>query len=335
MAHYAENQDQPETMTPPIAFSKLSGSGNDFICIDNRDRRYDAMLADDAWLGHFAQTLCRRALGVGADGIVFALVPEVDSLADVGARFLESDGTETYLCGNGTACFVRWATEKGIVSEGEARILTSAGVVRGRMLDDGYVRVCIPLPEDRRTDIELDVGGEKLNCDYIVMGIEHVVTYVDDLAAVDVARLGPLLRNHPYFPQPRGVNANFVQVLGKGLIAIRTYEYGVEAETLACGTGSAAAAILSAARFGWTDEYCTGEKPIRVNAPSGDVLRVLFETDSDGRINDLCLDTCVRCTYAGTVCPDLTRLAMSRPGHDAAQADKPAGPRDLADPCSA
>jgi len=323
-------------MTPPIAFSKLSGSGNDFICIDNRDGRYDAILADPQWIGHFSQALCRRSLGVGADGIVFALTLEArtDDFADVAAKFLEADGSETYLCGNGTACFVRWAVEKGIVPDGEAKILTSAGVVRGRMLDeDDYVRVCIPLPEDMRTDLELDVAGHKLACDYIVTGIEHVVTYVDDIADADVEHLGPLIRNHRHFPQPRGVNANFVQILGEGEIAIRTYEYGVEAETLACGTGSAAAAILAAARFGWGDEYSTGEKAIRIHAPSGDVLRVLFETDPHGQINDLCLDTCVRCTYAGEVCPDLTRLSLSRP--PAAGDDVTGGVPGAPDPCSA
>ena len=320
-------------MTRPIDFSKLSGSGNDFICIDNRDGRYDEILVDPGRVSHFSQVLCRRGLGVGADGIVFAVMAEVDNVADVGARFLETDGTETYLCGNGTACFVRWASQKGIVPDGEAKILTSAGLVRGRMLDDGYVRVCIPLPEDRRCDLELDVGDEKLTCDYVVTGIEHLVTYVDDIAAADVARLGPLLRNHPHFPQPRGVNANFVQVLAEGEIAMRTYEYGVEGETLACGTGSAAAAILSAARFGWGEEYTTGEKPIRIHAPGGDVLRVLFETDPDGLINDLCLDSCVRCTYTGNVCPDLAREALNGPGAPCA-GTAPAAPA-APDACSA
>jgi len=323
-------------MRPSIAFCKLSGSGNDFICIDNRDGRYDAMLAEAEWIGHFARSLCRRSLGIGADGIVFALAPEpqMDAFADVAARFLEADGSETDLCGNGTACFVRWAVERGIVPDGEVKILTSAGVVRGSILDeDRYVRVCIPLPEDMRTDVELDVAGAKLTCDYIVTGIEHVVTYVDDIGAVDVAHLGPLIRHHRHFDQPKGVNASFVEVLGPGELAIRTYEYGVEAETLACGTGSAAAAILAAARFGWWDQYATGQQPIRVRAPSGDVLRVLFETDPDGRINDLCLDTRVRCTYAGEVCPDLTRLSLTRPG--AAAADVPAGCRPAPDPCSA
>ena len=318
-------------MAQPIDFCKLSGSGNDFICIDNRDGRYDAVLTDPARVGHFSQALCRRGLGVGADGIVFAIAPEIDNVADVAARFLEADGTETYLCGNGTACFVRWAVEKGIVPDGEVKILTSAGVVRGRMLDDGYVRVCIPLPEGRRCDLELDVGGEKLTCDYVVTGIEHVVTYVADIAAADVGRLGPLLRNHPAFSQPRGVNANFVQVLGPGEIAIRTYEYGVEAETLACGTGSAAAAILAAARFGWPADYTTGQKPVRIHAPSGDVLRVLCETGPDGRIIDLCLDTCVRRTYVGAVCPDLTRLSLNRPGG----ADIADGAPGAGKPCSA
>jgi len=300
-------------MNRGIEFSKLSGSGNDFACIDNRNGDLDEILRYPERIEHFARALCRRGVGVGADGIVFACRPEVEGVAHVGARFLEPDGSESCLCGNGVACFVRWATLHGIVPDGEVKILTPAGVVRGQDLNDDYIRVCIPLPEDLRTDLELDVDGAKLTCDYVVTGVEHVVTYVSDVAKADLLRWGPALRNHDHFPQPRGVNVNFVQVLGVGEIAVRTYEYGVEAETLACGTGSAAAAILSARRFGWPEEYTRGQKAIRVRAPSGDTLRVHLEMEADGTVTDLCLHTLVRCSYTGTVCPDLVVMALRGP----------------------
>ena len=311
-------------MGSSIEFCKLSGSGNDFICIDNRDGAFDAILSSAERVSHFARMLCRRGLGIGADGVVFAGRPEIDGVGDVAARFLEPDGGEATLCGNGTACFVRWAIEKGIVPDGEVRILTSAGVVLGQHVEDGYVRVCIPLPQDMRTDLRIEVDGQLLTCDYIVTGVEHLVTYVADIDRVDVAHLGQALRNHPDFPQPRGVNASFVQILGEGRIAVRTFEYGVEAETLACGTGSAAAAILATRRFGWPKAYRASDQAVEVRAASGDILRMWLTMTDDDRVTDLCLETVVRCTFSGTVCPDLTDLAMERSA-DQRQQDGEAG----------
>ena len=120
-------------------------------------------------------------------------------------------------------------------------------------------------------------------------------------------RLGPLLRHHPMFA-PAGVNANFVQVLGEGELALRTFETGVEGETLACGTGSAAAAIMAARRFGWDPAYRTGQKPVLIHARSGDVLRVYFEVIGDA-VRDLCLETVVRFLYRGVLHADLAAAA--------------------------
>ncbi|MDP7637487.1 MAG: diaminopimelate epimerase [Phycisphaerae bacterium] len=293
-----------------IEFCKLSGSGNDFVCIDNRSGQFDDILSSPSRAGQFARTICHRALGLGADGIVFACEPEIEGVADIAARFLEPDGTEANLCGNGTACFIRWATRQDMMDDEEVKILTPAGVVLGEPLDDGHVRVCIPMPEDVQTGLELDVDGRLIPCDFAVTGIEHVVTYVDDIDLAEVGRLGAAIRHHKRFPQPHGVNANFVQVLGEGEIALRTYEYGVEAETLACGTGSAAAAILTAKRFGWSGDYALGKKAVLVHARSGDILRVYFTIDGEGRVTDPCLDTIVRCAYSGEMCGDLTHLAI-------------------------
>ena len=289
----------------PIEFVKCSGAGNDFICIDGRNGRFEEFFSAGAGAGELARRLCDRHVGVGGDGVIFACESGTEELADIAARFFEADGTETELCGNGSACFVHWVVHKRMVEQTEVRILTLAGVVRGQNGVDGYVRVCIPLPKDEQSNVAIEVEGSRLKCDYIVTGVPHLITYVENAEAVDIEHLGPALRHHERFA-PRGVNANFVEVLGEGELAVRTYEFGVEGETLACGTGSAAAAILAAKRFGWDRKYLDGEEPIRVRARGGDILKVYVTMDSDGTVTDLCLETVVRFVYSGTTHPDLS-----------------------------
>ena len=296
-------------MSDPIHFAKLSGSGNDFVCIDNRDGRHDALLGSAERAARFAQVVCRRRLGVGADGVVFATPCASPEQADLGARHFEPDGSEAELCGNGTACFTRWVLHNGWMSKEELKILTPGGVVLGRNSEGRYVRVCISLPRDMRMGLALEAGGTTLNCDFVITGVPHVVTYVDDVNAVDVASLGRAVRHHEKF-KPRGANANFVQVIREGELAMRTFEFGVEGETLACGTGSAAAAILAAARFGWHAEYTTAKRPVLVRARSGDVLRVYVARQEDGVVSDLCLETVVRFIYGGTLNAEFAGQAM-------------------------
>jgi diaminopimelate epimerase len=299
-----------------IEFAKLSGSGNDHICLDNRDGRFDGLLADPRRVGRFARALCARSVGIGGDGLIFAVEPEIEGVADIGARFFESDGSEAELCGNGTGCLVRWVVDSGIADDGEISILTPAGVVLGRQMDDSYVRVCIPLPEDTRPDLEVTTGDRTWRCDFVVTGVPHLITWVDDVEAVDVAHWGRALRRHEQF-QPRGVNANFVQVLEPGRLAVRTFEFGVEGETLACGTGAAAAAILSATRFDWPGDYFNSETPVLVRTRSGRILRVYFNRREDGRIDDVCLETVVLNVCRGTVHPDLADRALDPTGSQA------------------
>lgn len=292
-----------------IDFVKLSGSGNDFICIDNRDGRLDPVLSPQR-VGQFARTICRRGLGIGADGIIFASKPEVDGVADVAATFLEPDGSEAELCGNGTACFTRWGIDNGWARGGELRVLTPAGVVRGRIAEDFYVRVCIPLPEDVRRDLSLQAEGGNWLCDYALTGVPHLVTYMDDVSQLDMDHVGPSLRRHEAFG-PRGVNVNFAQVLGEGELALRTFEFGVEGETLACGTGAATASVLSAVRFGWGEPYRLGKQPVLVHVRGGDVLRVFLTLDAQNAVTDLCLDSVVRYNYTGSIHPHLLTRALA------------------------
>jgi diaminopimelate epimerase len=290
-----------------LDFYKLSGSGNDFICIDNRDGRFDAVLDCPDEIGAMARRLCQRGVSVGADGVIFACPNEVEDFADIAARFFEADGSEVELCGNGTACFTHWVIYKNWVADGEIRILTSAGVVRGSNGTGKYVKVCIPFPEQIERGFVLEACGRRWDCDFAVTGVSHVVTYVPDVDAIDVEEVGAALRHHDRF-RPRGANANFVQVVEEGKLAVRTFEFGVEGETLACGTGSATAAILAALRHNWSEDYRKGRRPVLVRARSGDTLKVRFELDDDLRVVDLCLESVVRFIYRGRV--DLAALSQ-------------------------
>ncbi|MHC4562386.1 MAG: diaminopimelate epimerase [Planctomycetota bacterium] len=299
-------------MSDIVEFWKLTAAGNDFACIDNRDGRFHELISDQQAIGHFVHRLCERHTGIGADGVIFANTPEIDDVADIAARIFEWDGSEVELCGNGTACFVHWATRMGYVPSGEIQVLTPAGIVRGQNGTERYVRVCISLPKDMKTDLDVPIQGGTVPCDFVITGIPHTVTFVDDIAAADVAGIGPKLRHHEMF-KPRGVNANFVQVLGEGEIAMRTWEFGVEGETLACGTGSAASAILAARRFGWMDAFDGCDEPIRVHTRGGDVLRVFFSLDDNGEFDDLCLESVVTMLYHATLHPSLQAEALESP----------------------
>jgi len=298
-------------MIESVAFVKFSGSGNDFICIDARDGHLADVL-DSPRAGRMAASLCRRGRSVGADGVIFATHPEIEGVSDIAARFFEPDGSEAELCGNGTACFVYWVAANGWAGDGEIKILTPAGVVRGYRADGQYVRVCIPDPEQMQCGLSVEAAGRTWACDFVITGVPHAITYVDDVDAVDVARFGPALRRHECFA-PRGANANFVQVLAVGSIAVRTFEFGVEAETLSCGTGSASAAILTTLREDWPAEYRQGRQPVLVRARSGDVLKVWFTADDGGAIRDVCLETTVRRVYAGRLDGDHLAAALAGP----------------------
>ncbi|MCK5113882.1 MAG: diaminopimelate epimerase [Phycisphaerae bacterium] len=301
--------DQPKIQQ--LEFWKLSGSGNDFVCLDNRDGALDALLGDPVTANHFTKTLCARGHGIGADGVIVAGKSEVEKFADLGARFFEADGSECELCGNGTGCFTRFAIDAGLAKpDGQLKILTPAGVIVATTEPDGYIRVCIPSPQDQRRDLKVSVGDKTFICDFAVTGVPHLITYVDDIDAVDVERWGKALRFHEDFA-PRGVNVNFVQIIEEGSIAVRTFEFGVEAETLACGTGSSAAAIMSAIRNAWDGELVAGAKPVQVKTRGGDTLRIYFTVSDGHEITDVCLETVVRPIVHGFISDEFLKEAMN------------------------
>lgn len=236
-------------------FWKMHGAGNDFILLDDRAETFPC--GDAAQIRRW----CDRRRGIGAEGLILI---QPSAAADFRMRFFNPDGTEADLCGNGARCVARLAREIGAAPD-DMRIETAAGLVRAELLASG-VRIHLPPPRNWRLDLSVEWQDRILPVHSVHTGVPHAVCFVEDLAQTDVAALGAFLRRHALFA-PDGTNADFVQVTGPDSLSIRTYERGVEAETLACGTGIAAAA-LAAERLGRV------RSPVRVAAAGGDSLVV-------------------------------------------------------------
>ena len=240
-----------------LRFTKMNGAGNDFVLIDNRDGAYKFSSQQIAFL-------CDRHRGVGADGVLFAEKPM--GKADFRMRYFNSDGGEADMCGNGARCFARFL-DKIAGPFSEVRFETPAGVIHAGF-DGELVTLAMSGPHHLVLSRSLEIGGSKLLAHSINTGVPHVVTFVDDLESTPVQQWGAQIRYHQAF-QPDGTNANFVKELEPGKIAIRTYERGVEAETLACGTGVTASGLIYATLSDATS-------PVRTLVRGGDWLEVGF-----------------------------------------------------------
>lgn len=242
-----------------IPFAKMHGAGNDFVVVDDRAGRFPA--ADAA----FVRRMAARRTGVGCEGIVLL---RNSAMADIRMCFLNPDGSEVGMCGNGARCLARFAHDRG-AAPAEMAIETRSGTVRAKVLGGGTVRLALPDPSDWR--LGLDAGLEQ-EVDFVNTGVPHAVARVARLEALDVPTLGSALRRHALFA-PEGTNADFVRVESDGSLSMRTYERGVEAETLACGTGAVAAAVV-AARRGWVDlpvaVHCVGGYDLVVDSDSSE-----------------------------------------------------------------
>jgi diaminopimelate epimerase len=240
-----------------LSFTKMNGAGNDFVLLDNRSGQIRLNSDEIAFL-------CDRHRGVGGDGVL--LLEKPGNGADFRMRYYNSDGGEAEMCGNGARCFARFANKvAGPFSH--LSFETPAGIIRAE-LDAEQVTVNLSPPHGLELNRKLEIQGEEHTVHLLNTGVPHVVIVVDDLEAAPVFELGKTIRYHAEF-RPKGTNVNFVKPIGPRKIAIRTYERGVEAETLACGTGVTAAALIFA-RLQSTDG------PIRVKVRGGDWLEVTF-----------------------------------------------------------
>ncbi len=264
-----------------LRFTKMNGAGNDFVLLDNR--------AGDLALSRAQITrLCDRHRGIGADGVLVLERP--GNGADFRMRYYNADGGEAEMCGNGARCFARFAAQTAGPLD-QLTFETPAGVI-GAQLKGELVTLQMSEPNDMRLGLEVSVGAEKLAAGYVDSGVPHVVVPVVKIEEVDVRSLGAALRHHSLFA-PRGANANFSEQRGPRQIAIRTYERGVEDETLACGTGVVASAVLFAA-----NQNVSG--PIEVLVRGGDTLQVDF-TRSGDRFRDVTLTGPADFVFDGTI----------------------------------
>ncbi len=268
-----------------VPFAKMSGSGNDFILIDNRFR-----VLQESKLAAFIAGVCRRRLSAGADGVILI---EASETADFRWRFFNSDASPAEMCGNGARCAARFAFLQGICGA-RLRFETGAGRVEAQV-EGMRVKVKMPDPQDLRLDLRVDLASGPLAVSSVNTGVPHAVVLTDGVEGVDVAGLGREIRFHPQFA-PAGTNADFICTESSGGIAIRTYERGVEGETLACGTGAVAGALVAAGKLGLGS-------PVSVRTAGGERLTVYFENRS-GDYRNVHQEGDARLIYTGVLHPE-------------------------------
>jgi diaminopimelate epimerase len=244
-----------------LNFTKMNGAGNDFVLIDNRTAGLQLTREQ-------VVRLCDRHRGVGADGVIL-LVPPKSGRADWAWDFYNSDGSTGEMCGNGARCFGRFVQQTA-GTNGSFTFETGAGVITAALQGD-RVTVNLTSPTGLRLNEQVALTSGVQTIHSLNTGVPHAVLFVPDADKAMVMQLGPEIRRHPHFG-PRGTNVNFVQVLGENQIRVRTFERGVEGETLACGTGVCAAAMIAARVHGFTS-------PINVRVQGGDRLEVDFRDD--------------------------------------------------------
>jgi len=244
----------------------MHGAQNDFVLIDNRDETFP--VEDRDFIAHIAA----RRSGIGAEGVILI---EKSVTADFRMNFFNPDGGAAEMCGNGARCVALLASELGLADK-TMTIETEAGEIRAEVLRKG-VCLWMPRPSSWNLDGSLDMNGRQLSYAFVNSGVPHVVMRTGDLRDVDVQGVGSTVRRHRDFA-PTGTNVNFMQISPEGDLHVRTYERGVEAETLACGTGVTACGLV-AAKNGWVS------LPVNVHTLSGDVLVVdgeLIDEGADG-----------------------------------------------------
>ncbi len=270
-----------------IPFMKLSGAGNDFVIINNLHKIIDTT---DSEFMNFVTKVCQRRMSVGADGVLL-IEPAED--VDFRMRYYNADGGEVETCGNGARCISKFAFLHGIAPE-KMRFLTNAGIYEAEIIDNN-VKVRMSDPTDIRINVPLKLDDGEHTVGFANSGVPHVVYFVDDLEATDVFDMGQQTRYHNDF-KPDGTNANFIHIHSEELLEIRTYERGVENETLACGTGSIAAAIVSAVLE-------KVKSPVAVKTASGVVLKIHFDLIDDEAKN-VYLEGDARVIFAGELTSD-------------------------------
>lgn len=242
-----------------LNFTKMNGAGNDFVMIDNRSGKF---IYDRALIAR----LCDRHRGVGADGLIAAELPGQEG-AHLKMRYFNADGGEAEMCGNGARCFSRFGARL-LHLHGEITFETLAGNLTAQLLGE-WVELAMSQPHSLSLNNGISAANTPLSVHFLNTGVPHAVIFREDLDSTDVRTLGAAIRYHAHF-SPKGTNANFVAVESLGLLSVRTYERGVEDETLACGTGVVASALVHHLLHG-------APSPVSVKVKGGDTLQVSFQ----------------------------------------------------------
>lgn len=270
----------------PLTFSKMAGGGNDFVVIDNRGGRITDPVA-------LARRICTRALSVGADGLVLI---EGSARATFRMRYWNSDGSAGEFCGNGTRCAARFAFIN-VIAGRRMTIETDSGIVGAEIGEGGIVTISMPSPQSFRAVRPVTVGSQTIHGSSIRVGVPHYVVFLrDQLWSQNIVPLGRAIRTHPELAPDGGANVNFVSVRGEHAIEVRTYERGVENETLACGSGIVSSAVISA-MFGKV------KPPVSVLTRSGITLEVELVL-RDGYAEEVKLRGDARLIYRATITPE-------------------------------
>ncbi|MFH1640516.1 MAG: diaminopimelate epimerase [Candidatus Omnitrophota bacterium] len=252
-----------------IDFTKMVASGNDFVIIEARPQ---SIVHSPQSL---AKRICDRKYGVGADGL---LVLEKSKVADIRMRIFNADGSEAEMCGNGARCVALYLSRNHQVtlpvrqagrSPGH-QIETKAGIVSFKV-NKNDVSIKLTEPKNIKLDLPIKVNNHTLKVNFIDTGVPHTVIFVEGLDKIDVGGLGRKIRYHKAFV-PRGTNVDFVELIDTSSIRIRTYERGVEDETLSCGTGIVAAALIAGLKL-----RAATHNTIKVYTQSEEILNVYFE----------------------------------------------------------
>lgn len=263
-----------------IIFTKMQASGNDFVVI------YGIKGINAAAL---ARKICSRRYGAGADGL---LVLKPSRVADLKMLIFNSDGSQAEMCGNGARCAALWMLKnKKSKKSNHLRLETIAGIVEGQ-IKDGFIKIRLTEPKKIKSAVSVTINELPLRVHFINTGVPHAVVFVDNLDKIDVDGLGRQIRFNAAF-MPQGTNVDFVEIIRHNAIRVRTYERGVEGETLACGTGVVASAAMTLIRNPWiqTDS-------IKVHTKSNEVLNVYLRKEKD-RFKEVWLEGKADIVYKG------------------------------------
>lgn len=265
-----------------IAFTKIVASGNDFIVIDKVSSFVHPPCLAGRQVASFVKAVCDRKFGVGADGV---LLLEKSKKADIRMRVFNADGSEAEMCGNGarsTALYWVRQSTRASAHQKKLKIETKAGIIEAQVTKD-TVKIKLTDPKEYQKKIPLVINGRPLKANFINTGVPHTIVFAQGIEQIDVLNIAREIRYHKYF-SPAGTNVNFVEALKPDTIKVRTYERGVEDETLACGTGSAASAIVFSLQ-----SPVPGQNRINVITQGGETLKVYFVKNGND-ISDVWLE---------------------------------------------